>query len=1176
MSLKLIVIIIVSFIGLTASRKEQPERNMRPTAAYELLILYQRYTDQNMADTLKKFTIKVINQKIKTINRRITVNTIERLIRRDIGTNDVEYTSERLTWGGGNVGRQTFEKRRQQYVKREMQARRNYAIGDLDRERRTYTRYYRRLLNLISDVFPFQDTIIRMVKRGVGVIMQQEVELAWQIGCTRMKEKVRHLSEKWRRRHDREDEELCGIAVSDQELDRFYVSGGIPEQGLKPSRSTVDVPIYGGCRISETQRSVLTLPPKFTTYEHISDTAMEAEMEVMNCKLRWENMNKAEREGETWTKEWERERMEKENVYDNQRQVMDFKKMRVTELPTCRRIMLPEPQEESIEIEMRSMTQRLKDVVSGYKTEFCDRKGKIKQDNLSTKERMGLEECKNNSKEGEQIYMVTDKSKKMAVDSRENYMNEMKNHVRGDTQMETKDVVNTERVMSGHAIMWARMLKVGEDWRHWTRVKSAMMNNGGPIPPLYGMRKDHKAVPIGQEEVGPPARPVCGASKSPNGALSNILSKILDKLSDCIDEEVRTECRSTEEMVAEFNRINRLNEEGGEKTVFSMDVKALYPSLKADYVANVVSEMYRECPLEVEVDEGELALYLALVAERSEIEEYGLEDLVRKWRHEEGGRGRRPGITSAEVLGGESERRKSKFLPPGRKPNEREKNTMISLALKKGIQATMKNHLYMLDGKVYHQSEGGPIGLQLTGAIARTFMLWWDKKLMEKLREATKKIRWECHMYLRYVDDGNIVCTPFPPGSKIEGDSIVVEGCDDISAESRDRPADKRTAEIVKTIANTLCEFIQVEIDYPSAHEAIRMPILDLEVAVVRGRIAYRHYRKIMANPVVIHQRSAMPQNVKRACLTNEVIRMMRNTSRDEDEEVRKFFLSDFSHRMRMSGYPEQFRREIIVAGVRGYEKQVERNDKGECPLHRPKGFRKEERTQEKAIKKRAWYKPSDAVLFCPSTPEGELARRMRRITQDVGERTGLRVRVVERGGISIQSQLVRRENQNMCRSTNECVIHKSGDRGNCSTENIVYRGTCLTCKEKGISSKPDSMGNIVKVENSPRGINSVYIGETSRTCFSRGKEHLESMRNPNRTSSRSNAFVRHREVYHEGDEESEVKFKFEVVKKFEKPLQRQVWEGVEIHSSGADILMNSKLDHYMPAVGRMVVRYEP
>ena len=41
-------------------------------------------------------------------------------------------------------------------------------------------------------------------------------------------------------------------------------------------------------------------------------------------------------------------------------------------------------------------------------------------------------------------------------------------------------------------------------------------------------------------------------------------------------------------------------------------------------------------------------------------------------------------------------------------------------------------------------------------------------------------------------------------------------------------------------------------------------------------------------------------------------------------------------------------------------------------------------------------------------------------------------------------------------------------------------------------------------------------------------------------------------------------------LKRFRKPLERQVWEGVEIH---AGIPMNSKLDHYQPAVGRMMMR---
>ena len=44
------------------------------------------------------------------------------------------------------------------------------------------------------------------------------------------------------------------------------------------------------------------------------------------------------------------------------------------------------------------------------------------------------------------------------------------------------------------------------------------------------------------------------------------------------------------------------------------------------------------------------------------------------------------------------------------------------------------------------------------------------------------------------------------------------------------------------------------------------------------------------------------------------------------------------------------------------------------------------------------------------------------------------------------------------------------------------------------------------------------------------------------------------------------------LVKQFKKPLERQIWEGVEIHKANVDLLMNSKLDHYQPAVGRMVI----
>ena len=41
------------------------------------------------------------------------------------------------------------------------------------------------------------------------------------------------------------------------------------------------------------------------------------------------------------------------------------------------------------------------------------------------------------------------------------------------------------------------------------------------------------------------------------------------------------------------------------------------------------------------------------------------------------------------------------------------------------------------------------------------------------------------------------------------------------------------------------------------------------------------------------------------------------------------------------------------------------------------------------------------------------------------------------------------------------------------------------------------------------------------------------------------------------------------------RPMQRQVWEGVEIREVSCDILLNSKQDHYVPVVGRMEERRE-
>ena len=54
--------------------------------------------------------------------------------------------------------------------------------------------------------------------------------------------------------------------------------------------------------------------------------------------------------------------------------------------------------------------------------------------------------------------------------------------------------------------------------------------------------------------------------------------------------------------------------------------------------------------------------------------------------------------------------------------------------------------------------------------------------------------------------------------------------------------------------------------------------------------------------------------------------------------------------------------------------------------------------------------------------------------------------------------------------------------------------------------------------------------------------------------------------------EEADVKFRMDVVRCYGRAMDRPIGEGCFILSPEADILMNGKLDHMKPVVGRMVV----
>ena len=109
-----------------------------------------------------------------------------------------------------------------------------------------------------------------------------------------------------------------------------------------------------------------------------------------------------------------------------------------------------------------------------------------------------------------------------------------------------------------------------------------------------------------------------------------------------------------------------------------------------------------------------------------------------------------------------------------------------------------------------------------------------------------------------------------------------------------------------------------------------------------------------------------MGEHCKVTTLTQEVIRRMRNISREASWEERSEVLTKFAVKMYVSKYREEKRREILVAGLKGYEKQLDLNDRGIKKLYRRQWEGKASRAWTKLTGKSDWFmrKPEEGSLL--------------------------------------------------------------------------------------------------------------------------------------------------------------------------------------------------------------------
>ena len=222
-----------------------------------------------------------------------------------------------------------------------------------------------------------------------------------------------------------------------------------------------------------------------------------------------------------------------------------------------------------------------------------------------------------------------------------------------------------------------------------------------------------------------------------------------------------------------------------------------------------------------------------------------------------------------------------------------------------------------------------------------------------------------------------------------------------------------------------------------------------------------------------------------------------------------------------------------------------QREEGGGQPVDRPRSYDEEGRRRRKREKRERWYRREprgtnirEGVIIVPPTPEGILAKELRKACEEELKGTKISIRVQERGGrqlgqvlgTSVPGAIERKHCQRP-----RCFPCNSGQEGVCRRTGVGYQITCKRCEEQ-ISK---------------------YAGETGRNLFMRGGEHLADCEK----KAKEKPLWKHIVEKHGGRMEGEIFEHFEMIQTgiFFKPQRRKANEGVRISHLDPGTRMNSR-----------------
>ena len=305
-------------------------------------------------------------------------------------------------------------------------------------------------------------------------------------------------------------------------------------------------------------------------------------------------------------------------------------------------------------------------------------------------------------------------------------------------------------------------------------------------------------------------------------------------------------------------------------------------------------------------------------------------------------------------------------------------------------------------------------------------------------------------------------------------------------------------------------------------------------------------------------RRSAVGEGTKVATTSDEIMRRIKTTDTFTSGRDMKEILTEYMDNLIGMGYSYEWRVKVLTSTLVGYRRILKLVDQGKTDRNRLGGssmmsrrfkrllgptmwFKNQKREREKdtgaggnPAKRRKLKgkegKQPDAVMFIPATRNSILKTKLQ--TQEEMMNLRQRVKYVETMGINIGESLFKKNPWQQECGREKCILCRSSP-GKCTKRGVVYRISCTPCQEMGV--------------------NTAYYGESNRTCYDRGIEHLALIE----ARSLESPFVEHFNEHHR--EEQDVRIKMNLVSQQIRPLERQTLEGLLISESKVGTLLNKK-----------------